>query len=252
MPDPIILNLARAELDYLGACIGNAERTIGQALTGRMEDLDALQQAIDAGKIDTDDALKVEGIGAAFGNAMAHRGELRWVAVVDTVGYALGLQRRNTTCLCFPIEMLHKRFERCERPNLRELAETVLQMIGDMQADEHDDGWAQPIYGVQSIDLSARRNEDGGGTLAIALVGTLYDDARVETIFDAKLETYLHYIDGPEYKDRFTPIDEARALIQLYVEEAPTPAWEARLAQLREEVDARGVDIEVVVRGNES
>ncbi|MGE0432014.1 MAG: DUF3806 domain-containing protein [Planctomycetota bacterium] len=199
-PDTLFLKLSGGEADRLEAWI---ERAAALAEQPRDSDprgwLSALGTAANSGALRPDD---VNGIGAAFGEVLAHDAGLVWTMVLDSWGgqesVAFGLRYPGTTLVCFPLDMIHKRAGR-ERLNLAQLlAGTVTGVRGAQRQvgpPQQEPPWEQCVYGLDSIDLTARR-PDGAVLVVLVTVGRMTDDARIRRLLAYKLRTYEGYISG--------------------------------------------------------
>jgi len=76
-----------------------------------------------------DETLKLQCLGVAFGDALAQRLGLRWVAVEDKYGRDPALTLDGTSVLVFPLTSISKRVERGEEIEVYELFEDACRTI---------------------------------------------------------------------------------------------------------------------------
>jgi hypothetical protein len=97
----------------------------GAALSGRAPDLDLLQRLIDDGAFRVPETAHWQSVGLALGNVLVNEAGLHWVVVEDRHGRDLALKFGDSSVLVFPLTMISKRVERGERPDVRQLFDTV-------------------------------------------------------------------------------------------------------------------------------
>ncbi len=84
------------------------------------------------------DEAALEAFGTILGDALCGSMGLRWVRVDDEYGSALGLRLGETSITVFPRDMVVKRVERDEHPDLQHLHDGVVEAVGQMEASgEH-------------------------------------------------------------------------------------------------------------------
>jgi len=83
--------------------------------------LTLLEAIISKNWIKPDETWKLQSLGIAFGDALAQKMGLLWVAVEDEYGRDPALQVPGTTMILFPMTTISKRIERGDVVNVREL-----------------------------------------------------------------------------------------------------------------------------------
>jgi len=101
------------------------------------EKLRLIQTILDAGWIEPTETWKLQSLGITFGDALAQKLELTWVAVEDDTGRDPALILEGTTIVLFPLTMISKRIERGETVSVLELFEGVCKMV----KQKKDEGW---------------------------------------------------------------------------------------------------------------
>jgi len=76
-----------------------------------------------------DETLKLQCLGVAFGDALAQRLGLTWVAVEDKYGRDPALTLEGTSVLVFPLTSISKRIERGEEVDVYRLFEDACSTI---------------------------------------------------------------------------------------------------------------------------
>ena len=87
--------------------------------------------------IEPTETLKLQCLGIAFGDALAQRLGLQWVAVEDQYGRDPALSRVGTSLLVFPMTSISKRIERGEEIDLPRFFESACETI-----EKGARGWA--------------------------------------------------------------------------------------------------------------
>src|SRR5215472_4242768 len=82
-----------------------------------------------------DETLKLQCLGVTFGDALAQRLGLRWVAVADDLGRDPALTLDGTSVRVFPLTSISKRIERGEEVEVYGLFEQVCSMIERLRRD---------------------------------------------------------------------------------------------------------------------
>ena len=85
--------------------------------------------------IESTETWKLQSLGINFGDALAQKMDLVWVAVEDKRGRDPALHDRGTTIVMFPLTAISKRVERGEIVDVRELFENVCQTIVRLRAE---------------------------------------------------------------------------------------------------------------------
>jgi len=98
-------------------------------------DLKTLQTILENGPYTNDAESELIVLGTVYGDILASELGLHWVVVTDEHGEDIGLQYKNTKIFLFPRDMIIKRIEKNEEPDLtfmfNELKKTVEDMIND-------------------------------------------------------------------------------------------------------------------------
>jgi uncharacterized protein DUF3806 len=87
--------------------------------------------------IEPAETVKLQCLGIAFGDAVAQKLGLQWVAVQDEYGRDPALSRMGTSLLVFPMTSISKRIERGEEVDVRRFFEDYCETI-----EERARGWA--------------------------------------------------------------------------------------------------------------
>ncbi|AOO82655.1 DUF3806 domain-containing protein [Bosea vaviloviae] len=85
--------------------------------------------------IEPNETWKLQSLGITFGDALAQKMGLDWVAVEDEYGCDPALHDRGTTIVMFPLTTISKRVERGEVVDVHELFENACQTIGRLRAE---------------------------------------------------------------------------------------------------------------------
>src|SRR5690242_16440705 len=80
-----------------------------------------IETILQAGWIAPDETWKLQSLGITFGDALAQKLELQWVAVEDEYGRDPALQLGGTSILLFRLTAISKRIERGESVDVRQL-----------------------------------------------------------------------------------------------------------------------------------
>ncbi len=108
-------------------------------LNKNKSDLSTLQAILDNGPYTHDAESELIVLGTVYGDVLASELGLRWVVVTDEDGTDIGLQYKNTKIFLFPRDMIIKRIEKNEEPDLsfmfNELKKIVEGMINDPEIE---------------------------------------------------------------------------------------------------------------------
>jgi len=106
---------------------------------GKYDTLDEKLRLLDAilqnKWIAPDETLKLQCLGVTFGDALAQRLGLTWVAVEDDFGRDAALTLDGTSIRVFPLTSISKRIERREEVDVYGLFEQVCSMIERLGRD---------------------------------------------------------------------------------------------------------------------
>ena len=106
---------------------------------GKYDTLDEKLRLLDAilqnKWIAPDETLKLQCLGVTFGDALAQRLGLTWVAVEDDFGRDAALTLDGTSIRVFPLTSISKRIERREEVDVYGLFEQVCSMIERLRRD---------------------------------------------------------------------------------------------------------------------
>lgn len=106
----------------------------GTVLTGMPSDIEVLQRIVNGGPY-TDSAEHIlVALGTSLGDLLGRALDLQWVRYADEHGIDLGLRYGQTSIVIFPRDMIIKRIEDGERPDLQELYDGVLREIQQLLA----------------------------------------------------------------------------------------------------------------------
>jgi hypothetical protein len=92
-----------------------------------------LDMIIRSAWIEPDETWKLQSLGIAFGDALAQRMVLQWVAVEDQYGRDPALQDPGTTTIVFPLTTISKRIERGETVDVYVLFEDACRTIEELR-----------------------------------------------------------------------------------------------------------------------
>jgi hypothetical protein len=85
--------------------------------------------------IEPHETWKLQSLGITFGDALAQKLEMKWVAVEDEYGRNPALRYPGTTVIAFPLTTISKRIERGEIVDVRELFENACSTILRMKSE---------------------------------------------------------------------------------------------------------------------
>jgi uncharacterized protein DUF3806 len=85
--------------------------------------------------IEPNETWKLQSLGITFGDALAEKMELFWVAVEDEHGRDPALHDKGTTIVMFPLTTISKRVEGGEIVDVRELFENACQTISRLRTE---------------------------------------------------------------------------------------------------------------------
>jgi hypothetical protein len=85
--------------------------------------------------IEPSETWKLQSLGITFGDALAQKTGLVWVAVEDTHGRDPALRDEGTSIVVFPMTTISKRIERGETVSVRELFEAACGAISRLRGD---------------------------------------------------------------------------------------------------------------------
>ena len=117
-----------------------ASRHEYDTLEGKLRLLDTIVQAR---WIAPEETLKWRCLGVAFGDALAQKLGLQWVAVEDDGGRDPALIVEGTSMLVFPLTSISKRVERGEQVAIHALFENACNTIERIRTQEADNGGIQ-------------------------------------------------------------------------------------------------------------
>ena len=103
-----------------------------ETLEGKLRLLDTI---LKENWIEPTETWKLQSLGITFGDALAQKMGLVWVAVEDEHGRDPALHDRGTTIVMFPLTTISKRVERGEIVDVRELFENACQTIGRLRSE---------------------------------------------------------------------------------------------------------------------
>ena len=98
-----------------------AEHFPGERITRTGADFPLLQKIVDAKLIPASETWKLQCLGITFGDAIAQKLGLTWVAVEDEHGRDPALRDEETSIVAFPMTTISKRIERGEAVDVLEL-----------------------------------------------------------------------------------------------------------------------------------
>jgi hypothetical protein len=103
-----------------------------QTIKGKLRLLDTI---ISSGWIESTETWKLQSRAIAFGNALAEKMGLSWVAVEDEYGRDPALHDHGTSIVVFPATTISKRVERGERVDVRELFDQACHSISRLRGE---------------------------------------------------------------------------------------------------------------------
>jgi hypothetical protein len=125
-----IANL-EAKRKWVSEHYDEAARHMYDTLDGKLRLLDAILRNK---WIAPDETLKLQCLGVAFGDALAQRLGLTWVAVEDDYGRDTALALDGTSVRVFPLTSISKRIERGEEVRVYELFEAACEAINRLRS----------------------------------------------------------------------------------------------------------------------
>jgi hypothetical protein len=93
-----------------------------------------LETIIRSNWIEPTETWKLQSLGVTFGDALAQKMGLAWVAVEDEHGRSRALQDAGTSIIVFPTTTISKRIERGEQVDVQGLFETACRSIVELRA----------------------------------------------------------------------------------------------------------------------
>jgi hypothetical protein len=102
------------------------------ALNGK---LDVLEAILDAKWIKPEETWKLQSLGVTFGDALAQKLGLHWVAVDDPHGRDPALADPGTTITLFPLTSISKRIEKGEQVDVRQLFDDACKTVGRLRSE---------------------------------------------------------------------------------------------------------------------
>jgi hypothetical protein len=103
-----------------------------QTIEGKLRLLDTI---IRSGWIEPTETWKLQSLGITFGDALAQKMGLSWVAVEDEYGRDPALHDLGTTIVVFPATTISKRVERGETVDVRELFDRACHSISRARSE---------------------------------------------------------------------------------------------------------------------
>ncbi len=104
-----------------------------QSLEGKLDLLDAILRNK---WIDPTETVKLQCLGIAFGDALAQKLGLKWVAVEDEYGRDPALIVEGTSIITFPLTSISKRIESGEDVDVFALFENACSKIGELKQQQ--------------------------------------------------------------------------------------------------------------------
>lgn len=102
------------------------------------------------------------------------------------------------------------------------------------------------VYDVNSIDIIGERN-DGGIDLFIISSGKFEDSVKQQTLLLDKIENYLVYLGGTEFKKDFPNVSIENIYIKLKVYEKPSDVTMKWLSEVATWIQSNGVKFSVEI-----
>jgi hypothetical protein len=93
-----------------------------------------VQTIIDANWIEPTETWKLQSLGVSFGDSLAQKLEMSWVAVEDEVGRTPALRLEGSSLVLFPVTAISKRVERGESVDVRDLFDDFCKVVADKLA----------------------------------------------------------------------------------------------------------------------
>ncbi len=101
------------------------------------------------------------------------------------------------------------------------------------------------VYNPNSIDIMGQRN-DGGIELYIITKDGLDESAEQQTLLLDKIENYMAYLNGKEFKEEFPCIADEKRWIILKVDKQPSEMMKELLVKISDWVRSEGIHFRVV------
>ena len=124
-----------AKRDWVRGHYEEPDRHAYETLEGKLRLLDAILEHCWIGPEET---LKLQCLGVTFGDALAQRLGLAWMAVEDSQGRDPALIVEGTSIVLFPLTSISKRIERGEQVVIDDLFEGACATIERLRADAAD------------------------------------------------------------------------------------------------------------------
>ncbi|HKA06951.1 MAG TPA: DUF3806 domain-containing protein [Gemmataceae bacterium] len=103
-------------------------------LTGTAADISLLQKILDGGPYTDSAEGELVALGTSLGDLLAQALNLRWVRYSDEYGSDLALRYEKTSIAIFPRDMIVKRVENGEDPDLQDLYDGVIREVKQLIA----------------------------------------------------------------------------------------------------------------------
>jgi Domain of unknown function (DUF3806) len=103
------------------------------------EKLRLLDTILQSGWIASDETFKLQCLGITFGDALAQKLGLTWVAVEDEYGRDPALMLSDTTLKMFPLTTISKRVEKGEKVDVYELFKNACDTINQLKMNLADE-----------------------------------------------------------------------------------------------------------------
>lgn len=94
-----------------------------------------LETILDERWVEASETWKLQSLGITFGDALAQKMGLSWVAVEDEHGRDPALQDKGTTIVIFPMTMISKRMESGEAVDIRDLFARACSTIERLRSE---------------------------------------------------------------------------------------------------------------------
>lgn len=124
--DPATESDLQAKRDWVAGHWNDDSRHKYATIEGK---LDLLEAILAGGWIASAETVKLQALGATFGDAIAQKLLMEWVLVEDEYGQTAALNWPGTKLLSFPLTMIAKRVEDGEAVDVRDLFEGVCERI---------------------------------------------------------------------------------------------------------------------------
>jgi Domain of unknown function (DUF3806) len=103
-------------------------------LTGTAADISLLQEILDGGPYTDSAEDELIALGTSLGDLFAKALDLKWIRFADKHGADLGLRYRKTSIVIFPRDMIIKRAENGEVPDIQHLYDGVIREVKQLIA----------------------------------------------------------------------------------------------------------------------